>query len=160
MLDRLKIIDLPAAMGAGLAGGAAYLLAMEADLRLTGNQVDDLKLLGRPFVRNPARARAVGLLVHTLNATNLAVAYALLAHDRLTGPPWWRGVLFANVENALLYPLTRLENHHPGIRDGQIDRYWTRTAFLQSIVRHLAYGAVLGAAYARLRRRGSPALTR
>ncbi len=153
MLDRLKLVDLPATVGAGLAGGIAYLIAMEADLRLIDNKVDDLKLLGRPFVRKPERARTVGILIHSNNATILALAYALLAHDRLGGPPWWRGVVFANVENALLYPLTRLENYHPGIREGQIDRYWTRTAFLQSIIRHIAYGAVLGSAYARLRRK-------
>lgn len=153
MQDRLKSIDLPAAMGAGLAGGIAYLIAMEVDLRLMGNKVDDFKLLGRPFVRNADHARAVGVLIHTLNATNLALAYALLAHDRLDGPPWRRGVIFANVENAILYPLTRLENYHPGVRDGQIDRYWTWTAFLQGIVRHIAYGAVLGPTYARLRRK-------
>lgn len=153
VLDRFKTIDLPAAMGAGFAGGVAYLIAMEADLRLVGNKVDDLKLLGRPFVRDPERARTAGLLIHTLNATNLALAYALLAHDRLDGPPWRRGIVFANVENALLYPLTRLENYHPGVRDGQIDRYWTWTAFLQSIIRHIAYGAVLGITYARFRRK-------
>lgn len=158
MLNRFKAIDTPAALAAGLVAGVAYLAEMELDLRLAANKVDDLKLLGRPFVRNPARARAAGTLIHSINAANLAVAYALFAHDRLPGPPWWRGVLFANVENALLYPLTKLENHHPGVRDGQIDRYWTRTAFLQAVARHVAYGAVLGSTYSRLRRHrpGSP----
>ena len=153
MLDRIKAIDPPAAAAAGLVAGAAYVLAMELDLRLAANNVDDFAFLGRPFVRDPDRARVVGVVVHALNAANLGLVYALLAHDRIAGPPWWRGVLFANLENTLLYPLTSLERFHPGVRDGQIDRYWTPTAFLQSVIRHVAYGAVLGPTYARLRRK-------
>ena len=151
---RLRRADLRAATLAGAAAALAYAAAMEADLRLTGNRVDDFALLGRPFV--PGRrdlARPVGAAVHLANAVTLALIYAVAAHDRLPGPPWLRGVLYANLENVVLYPLTAAADRiHPGVRDGQIDRYWTWPAFWQSVPRHVAYGAVLGAVYTRLRR--------
>lgn len=150
--DLLAPIDVRAAALAGLAAGAAFVAVLEIDLRLTGRNVDDLLFLGRLFARDPRRARAIGLLVHGANSVGLAAAYAALGHDRLPGPPWWRGVLFCNVENAVLYPLTRFEDRHPAIRDGQLDRYFTWPAFVQSVPRHVAYGAVLAVAYDRLRR--------
>ena len=50
--------------------------------------------------------------------------------------------MFANVENVLLYPITRFEDIHPAIRTGQVDRYYTWPAFWQSVPRHIAFGAV------------------
>ena len=149
--DTTTSADLRAAALAGVVAAAAYAAAMEADLRLTGHRTDDLKLIGRPLVRNPTRAKPIGALIHALNGAILGVLYARSVRHRLPGPPWLRGVVFASIENAALYPLLRFEHLHPGIRDAQLDRYWHRTAFLQSIPRHLAYGAVLGALYERLR---------
>ena len=151
-LSGAAAVDLRAAALAGLVAGAAFVAVLEADLRLTGNNVDDLTFLGRPLVRDRTRARQVGIAIHTANSIALASLYARLER-RLPGPPWCRGVIFANVENVVLYPLTALEHFHPAIRDGQLDRYWTWPAFLQSIPRHGAYGAVLGPLYERLRRR-------
>ena len=145
-------LDLRAAAVAGLAGGAAYVATMEVDNRLSGMRLDDLKLLGRPFVRKPEHAKSAGVPIHFTNSVILAVLYAALAHDRLPGPPWLRGVLFANVENSLLYPLAMLEHRHPGIRDGQLDRYFSLKAYLLSIPRHITYGATVATVYDRLRR--------
>ncbi len=136
---------------AGAAAGAVFVAVLEADLRLTGNDVDDLVLLGRPFVRDRKRARLAGLTIHTVNSVVLAGVFASIA-DRLPGPCWLRGVIFANVENLALYPLLVFEDHHPAIREGVLDDYWTWSSFLQSIPRHVAYGAVLGAVYERLHR--------
>lgn len=144
-------IDLRAAGLAGLAAGGAFVAVLEADLRLSRNNVDDLVFLGRPVARRRAWARPVGLALHAANSVGFALLYARVEH-RLAGPPWWRGILFFNVENLLLYPLLVFEDRHPAIRDGQLDRYWTWPSFLQSIPRHVAYGAVLGSTYARLRR--------
>ena len=83
------------------------------------------------------------------NSVALAQVYRLV-EDRLPGSPWVKGVIFANVENSLLYPLTYLEDLHPAVRDGQVDRYFNWPAFWQSVPRHVAYGAVLGGLYARL----------
>ena len=143
--------DALTAVLAGLLAGAVFVVVLEADLRLTGRNVDDLTLLGGPFLREPRRARAAGAAIHAVNSVALAALYTRLA-DRLPGPPWLRGVLFANVENGLLYPLTAFEDRQPAIRDGRLDRYWSWSAFLQSIPRHVAYGVALGSVYHRLRR--------
>lgn len=139
---------------AGLAGGAAFALVLEADLRLTGNRVDDFAVLGRPFVRDPGAAHAVGAAIHAINSVALAQVYALL-EPRIPGSPWQKGVIFANVENLLLYPITIFEDLHPSRRDGQVDSYVTWPSFLQSVPRHIAYGAVLGVIYDRLMREGA-----
>lgn len=143
-------IDLPAATAAGVAAGLAYVAEMAIDLRAFGHNADDLRLLGGTLVRGGAAARGLGLLMHLGASVGLGVLYAAVARERLPGPPWLRGVIFANVENAVLYPLALLERHHPAIARGEIDRYWNATAFIQSIPRHVAYGAVLGALYERL----------
>lgn len=148
---RPQAIDHRAAAIAGATAGAAFVLTLETELRLGGRRLDDLILLGRPLARDPKRARTIGLAIHAVNSVGLALLYARF-HDRIPGPPWWRGILFANVENTLIYPLTALEDLHPAIRDGQLDRYFNLPAYLQSAPRHIVYGAVVGALYARLRR--------
>ena len=62
-----------------------------------------------------------------------------------------KDVIFANVENVILYPITGFEDVHPAIRTGQVDRYFNWPAFRQSVPRHIAIGAVLGVLYDRLR---------
>jgi hypothetical protein len=136
----------------GLAAGAAFAVVMEADLRLTGRNVDDLVVLGRLFVRDPQRARPVGAAFHMLNSVALAGLYAAL-EPRLPGPAWLKGTIFATVENTILYPIVAFETLHPAIRDGQIDSYRSWPAFWQSVPRHIAYGAVLGIAHDRLHSR-------
>lgn len=143
-------VDVPASALAGLAAGAAFVAVLEADLRLTGRNVDDLIVLGRPFVKDRKRARVLGLAIHAVNSIALAGIYAALQH-RLPGPPWLRGIIFANVENAILYPITVFEDLHPAVREGLVDRYLTWPAFWQSVPRHIAYGAVLGVLYEMLR---------
>jgi hypothetical protein len=134
----------------GLAAGAAFVAVLEADLRLTGRNVDDLLILGRPFTEDPTKARAAGTAIHVVNSLVLASLYATLER-RLPGPGWLKGVIFANVENVILYPITRFEDVHPAIRTGQVDRYFNWPAFWQSIPRHIAFGAVLGVFYDRFR---------
>lgn len=148
LLDR---VDIRAAAIAGLAAGAVYIATQEIDNRLTGQNNDDLKLLGRLLVNGPEHAKLAGIPPHVLNSAGLGIAYAAIAHDRLPGPACLRGVLFATVENTLLYPLALLEDKHPGIRRGEIDRYLTLKAYLQSVPRHITFGAVVGPLYQRLR---------
>jgi hypothetical protein len=149
---RFILLEPVAATVSGLVAGVAFLLVLEADLRLTGRNVDDLIVLGRPFVRKPENARRVGVAIHLANSVALAQIYRLV-EDRLPGSPWVKGTIFANVENMVLYPVTILEDVHPAVRDGQVERYFTWPAFWQSVPRHVAYGAVLGSLYARLTRR-------
>ena len=146
-------VDPKAVMISGLAAGAAFVAVLEADLRLTGRNVDDLMVLGRPFAEEPTKARAIGGAIHAVNSLALAGLYAMLER-RLPGPAWLKGVIFATVENLILYPITLFEDIHPAIRTGQVDRYFTWPAFWQSVPRHIAYGAVLGVLYERLRAAG------
>jgi hypothetical protein len=143
-------LDSKAALISGLAAGAAFAAVLEADLRLTGRNVDDLMVLGRPFTEEPTKARAIGGAIHAINSLALASLYAVL-EPRIPGPAWLKGVIFANVENVILYPITLFEDIHPAIRMGQVDRYFNWPAFWQSVPRHLAFGAVLGVLYDRLR---------
>lgn len=138
-----------AALISGLAAGAAFAIVLEADLRLSGNNVDDLLILGRPFTTDRERARRIGGVIHAVNSVALAGVYGKVRRW-LPGLPWMRGLIFANVENALLYPVTLLEDLHPAVREGQVDRYFTWPSFWQSVPRHVAYGVVLGMLYERL----------
>ena len=151
---QIRQFDAKAVVVSGLAAGAAFVAVLEADLRLTGRNVDDLMILGRPFVEDPTKSRAVGGAIHAINSLALASLYAMLER-RLTEPAWLKGVIFANVENVILYPITWFEDIHPAIRTGQVDRYFTWPAFWQSVPRHIAFGAVLGVLYERLRSRQS-----
>jgi len=122
-----------------------------ADNRITGINQDDLKLLGRPFVSDPKFAKVAGLVPHFVNSVALAWIYgATNAH--LPGTAGVRGTTFALIEGTVLYPVALFEDLHPGIRDGQVDRYWSLAAYLQSIPRHVAYGLTLGPLYDRLSR--------
>lgn len=152
LFSMIKQVDFKAAVVAGLVGGAVYVATAEIDNRLTGQNIDDLKLLGRPFVKNPDHAKLAGVPVHINNAISLAIAYAAFGRNHLPGPPWLRGAIFANIENTALYPLTSLERFHPGIRNGEIDRYFSFKAYLQSVPRHITYGAVAATVYERLRK--------
>jgi hypothetical protein len=149
----IRRLDPKAVVISGLAAGAAFVAVLEADLRLTGRNVDDLMILGRPFTNDPTKARAMGGAIHTVNSLALATLYATL-EPRLPGPAWWKGVVFANIENVVLYPITLFEDIHPAIRLGEVDRYFTWPAFWQSVPRHIAFGAVLGVLYNRLRSGG------
>lgn len=145
-------VDFRAAVVSGLVAGTVYALTAEVDNRISGRNLDDLKLLGRPAVRNAKWAKLAGVPIHLFNSVVLAVAFAAVRH-RLPGGPAARGIAFATIENTLLYPIAALDGHHPGVRDGQADRYFTLPAYLLSIPRHTAYGATLGLLYERLRRR-------
>ena len=145
-------VDLRAATVAGLVAGTVYALTAEVDNRISGRNLDDLKVLGRPVVSDPKWAKLAGLPIHLFNSVALAVLFAAV-RKRLPGAPAVQGMAFATIENTVLYPLAALENYHPGIRDGQIDRYFTLPAYLLSIPRHLTYGVTLGVLYDRLRHR-------
>lgn len=140
-------------MVAGLAAGLAYLAEMAIDLKTARHNTDDLYMLGRLATANKRLVRPVGLVMHLVNSAIFGFIYARVAHDRLPGPPWIRGVAVSNVENAALYMVARIEQHHPGIRAGELDSYRTGTAFLQNVARHVVFGAVLGAGYSGLRAR-------
>lgn len=153
----LRDVDTGAAVRAGVVSVVAYTAVMELDRKITGSRIDDLILLGRPVVPNrPDLARPVGALVHLANGAAIGLGYAALAHDRLPGPVWLRGVTALMVENLSLYPVMSVaKNHHPAMVDGQLDDYWSWPAFVESLPPHLVYGAMIGPLYERFRSKGS-----
>jgi hypothetical protein len=145
-------LNLKAAIVAGLAGGAVYVVTAEIDNRITDVNLDDLKLLGWPMVEDKSHAKVAGLIPHFLFSIGLAQVYGIL-RGRLPRQGWIAGPALAIVENTVLYPVSALENHHDGIRTGQIDRYQTLNAYLQSIPRHITYGLTMGVIYDRITRK-------
>jgi hypothetical protein len=120
----MATVDLKAASLAGLSAGVAYAATAEIDNRISGHNLDDLKLLGRLLVDDPSKAKAAGIPVHLFNAVSLAALFPLVRRF-LPGGKVLQGITFATVENTLLYPIAALEEKHPGIRNGEIDRYFS-----------------------------------
>lgn len=133
-----------AGSAAGVAAAIAYAIVQEIDLRLVGNNADDLLLIGGLVTSDRREARTIGLAGHLAAGAALGTLYVTFGRERLPGPAWLRGVFFATVENTALYPALLLEGHHPAVRSGELDRYWSATSFAQSVPRHLVFGVVLG----------------
>ncbi len=133
-----------AGTSAGVAGGIAYAGAMFADLRLFDQNADDFLLLGGAFGLSPKAVAAAGKGTHLLNSAMMGVALERLAYRQLpfSGPV--NGAIFALAENAILYPVLIAEERHPLIRSGDLASYWNGRALAQSVVRHIAFGAVAG----------------
>ena len=136
----------------GLAGGAAFAAVMQVDMAISGKRVDDFQLLAGfgPFRDN---WKIPGAIIHTSNSALLGAAYSTV-EPLLFGPGWLRGLVFAIVENTLLYPFVALlDRIHPAIRAGDLPRYGQPWSFAAETLRHVAYGLVLGYVFERLRRK-------
>jgi len=144
-----KPFDLRRALVAGLAGSAAYLAEQFVDLKLIPFPGDDLKMLGMVTTRADPAWRVAGVVTHFANGTALGVTYALVARNKLPGSPLVKGLLLGQIENSLLWPIVGLviDRYHPAMREGLLPPFNTRAYFAQAVLRHLAYGAVLGGIY-------------
>lgn len=137
---------------AGLAGGVAFAAFMKADMAITGERVDDFQLLAGygPFRDHWA---IPGAIIHMTNSAALGATYSTV-EPSLPGPGWLRGLLFALIENTLLYPFVALlDRIHPAIRSGDLPRYSRPWSFTAETLRHVAYGLVLGYVFERILRR-------
>lgn len=139
---------------AGLAGALAFLLAMTLDLFLTRRRTNDLRLLAGMLPGGAPHWPVLGTAMHFFNGAALGALYALL-HERLPGSPAVRGIIFALLENALLWPvLLLLDRIHPEIRAGRLEPFNRPIPFLQEVWRHVAYGLTLGRVHFWLSERG------
>jgi len=122
---------------AGVLGTAAYdgIRLMVEHLGIaTGKSLLAIPLFGTGLTGLPPTTQvavAAGWAFHVANGVGFAIAYTLMA----AGRPWWLGVVFALVLEAMMVSL------YPG---------WLRvpltSEFLTlSVTGHLAYGSVLGA---------------
>lgn len=124
-------------------------VCQEVDMRVSRNQADDFVLLGGVFGHDRQASRRIGAAIHVVNSAAVGAVYALTAANVSPLPGPVKGVIFALIENTLLYPVLLSENRHPLIRSGQLVSYRTPTAFGQEVLRHIVYGAVTGAVHAR-----------
>lgn len=129
----------------GSLASAAYLGAQALDRRVAPNEYDDLVLWGGFLSRRRRWQRALGLVVHFSLGITLAAVYESVRLPLPPMPGWFQGVLFAQVENALLYPGVPVLNAiHPEVRRGRLPSLLTWKYFLVEAFRHAAYGVVLG----------------
>ena len=132
---------------AGLLSGAAFLAEMAADQAIWPAGYSDMKLLGMAVTQRSPQYLALGVPWHLLNSVGFAWAYARVAGPRLPGPGPVRGLLFALIENNVLwFTLIPLTNHlHPAVRKGAMAPIRLGGIdWLVGCLRHVALGLVLG----------------
>lgn len=135
----------------GVVATAAYSLAMEGDMSLTGNRFSDVRFIqGLMGTKATSQNKYLALawLLHFLNGIALAEIYAAVLQRFLPGPNWLKGTIFGEVFIIAAWPLTPLADaYHPLIRNGELPKLANRTSFLQNIARHLVFGLLLGLLY-------------
>ena len=126
---------------AGVVAAGAWAAAEPALGRAYGTPFSDVRLLGGLVARGRARGPA-GLALHLANGAAFGWAFA-----RLGGHGIRRGVVAAEVENALLWPaLALLDRVHPERRAGTWPPLATSPRVLgYEATTHAIFGAVLGA---------------
>jgi hypothetical protein len=136
---------------AGVLATAAYSIAMEGDMSITGNRFSDVRFIqGLMGSRAIAQKKFLVLswILHILNGVALAELYAAVVKRFLPGPNWLKGVIFGEVFIVAAWGLTPLaDKYHPLIQNGELPKLANRTSFLQNIARHLVFGLVLGLLY-------------
>jgi hypothetical protein len=141
----MRNIQTTLAAASGVVAALAYLAAQEVDRRLVASRTDDLELLAGAFSANPRVWRPLGLAMHLTAGAVFGVVFDRIVAPRLIGPGWLRGLLFAQVENATLFPIVGfIDRFHPAIRRGTMLPLGSWRYFGQSIWRHVALGVVLG----------------
>ncbi|GAC1445621.1 MAG: hypothetical protein NVSMB52_07380 [Chloroflexota bacterium] len=143
---RLRPPPLATAAFAGSLAATAYLVEQALDRRLLPNAYDDLLLWGGLLSRNPRRQKLLGLTAHYVLGILLAAAYGALLPTMPKAPGWVRGLIFVQIENSVLYPGVPVLNAiHPDVGTGTLPSLWTWRFFWVEVLRHAAFGAVLGA---------------
>jgi len=134
------------AAAAGVVGALAYLAEQELDRRLANPRSDDLVLLGGLVTTREAAWRPLGLVMHLLAGASFGIGFETVAAPLLRGPYWLRGLVVAQLENALLWPiLVLIDRVHPAVRTGALRPMNRPVYFAQAVLRHAALGAALGA---------------
>src|SRR4051794_32641473 len=141
-------VDPSRVASAGLAAGTAYLASMWADNKLSSQRFNDLKLVGQAFTTKSPAWVIQGLLVHYGFSMVVAFLYASWGVLHMPGPRWLKGVLFLQLENAILYPgAGLLLPLHAGVKSGQVPSLFERKVIQGQLLRHVAFGLALGAIY-------------
>jgi hypothetical protein len=126
---------------------------MVLDMRLVPNSYDDFVLWGGFVSRQAGRPRLIGAALPYLLSFTVASVFNAFTPAMPRLPGWLRGLLFIQVENAVLYPgVPLLQKIHPEVRSGRLPSLLTWQYFWVEIARHAAFGAVLGIVTERQRR--------
>jgi hypothetical protein len=126
---------------AGAVAAGAWALAEPSLRRITGGYHSQERMVGG-IVAPRGRWKAAGVGIHLVNGALFGVAFERLGMARAA-----QGVLAAEAENVLLWPLTGvLDRLHPDVRSGA----WPPLArnphaFAQEVLGHAVFGALLGA---------------
>jgi hypothetical protein len=135
---------------AGLIATLVYSIAMEGDKHLVDNRFNDVRFI-EGLISGKKRSTFSLLLswiIHLLNGVALAEIYAAIAKRFLPGPDWLKGSLFGEIFIVGAWWLTPIaDKHHPLIQTGELSPLFTWKAFIQNLIRHLAFGLTLGLLY-------------
>ncbi|HLG65253.1 MAG TPA: DUF6789 family protein [Ktedonosporobacter sp.] len=135
---------------AGLLATIVYSIAMEGDRFLIGNRFSDVRFI-QGILEGKSRSKGIFILswiIHLLNGVLLAEIYAAVVKRFLPGPDWLKGAMFGEIFVASVWWLTPLaDKYHPLIKSGEMPQLANWPAFLQNLIRHLAYGLTLGWLY-------------
>lgn len=138
----------------GVPAGLAHALVNEIDRRALRHDADDLLLLSGMVIEDRSTARRVGLLAHLCTAMGFGAVWAIALRPTDERNAVRKGIAAGLVENTVLWPLViPLDNHHPYILQGRMDRFNHPISYIQACLRHVALGYVLGKTYPRVRDR-------
>jgi hypothetical protein len=125
---------------AGAVAALAWAALEPVDRRLFGVDYSDVAMLGKLATRSRAWPLA-GLALHAANGAAFGVAYAWVR--RRTGIPTVGAAL---AENTILFPLAAaLDLRHPARGEPGLAPIANARGFALETLRHLVFGAVLGA---------------
>ncbi|HKP53029.1 MAG TPA: hypothetical protein VJ183_10285 [Chloroflexia bacterium] len=143
-------INVGRALVASVAAGTGYLASTWLDSKLSSHPFNDLKLVGQIFTTKSPLWQMQGVVGHYGFSVIVAFTYAAWFYRSLPGPPWLRGLIFLQIENTSLYPLglaIGVDRLHAGIKRGQLPPLANMKTFKGQVVRHVAFGLMLGAIY-------------
>jgi hypothetical protein len=127
---------------AGAVAALAWAALEPLDRRLLGLDYSDVAMLGKIVTRSRAWPLA-GLALHAANGATFGVALAAARTRTRTRIP---AVAAALAEHTLLFPLALLvDRHHPARGEPGLAPMSTARGFALETLRHVVFGAVLGA---------------
>lgn len=159
---RAVAVDVPGLLSGALLGTAVMTAIMEAAQARRITRMSLPYILGTMFTERRARVRVYGSLVHLLNGIAFASGYALLFR-RLGRAGALRGAAIGAVHGAgvLVALLPIVQDVHPRMADedegpdptpllqppGFLGLNYGPQTPLTTVVAHVVYGGIVGAAY-------------
>ena len=138
----------------GAIAAATWALEQPLDKLAFDSRYDDVELLGRAVIRGDHWYPA-GFALHVYNGAVFGAVYANFA-PALPLPPIARGPTVALVEHLALWPLGAVSDRFHPARAELPRLTGNRKAFVQSTLRHLLFGVVLGELERRLNAEPEP----